>query len=123
MIELRTGVTPDILKNITNHILESCFELIEQGITGISFIINGVHHPLKHFSPPNVRELISSLMVVSNNDDYFDTLQKTRHAVQTVAQRLSQTKVTLLFFFSYVHIDHALGTKKRSYINYLNEHS
>jgi hypothetical protein len=62
-------------------------------------------------------------MVVSNNDDYFDTLQKTRHAVQTVAQRLSQTKVTLLFFFSYVHIDHSLGTKKRSYIDYLNEHS
>ncbi len=62
-------------------------------------------------------------MVISNNDDYCDTLQKTRHAVQTVAQKLCETKVTLLFFFSYVHIDHSLGTKKRSYINYLNEHS
>jgi hypothetical protein len=55
VIELRTGVTPDILRTITNRILDSCFELLEQGITGISFIINGVHHPLKLFSPPNVR--------------------------------------------------------------------
>jgi hypothetical protein len=62
-------------------------------------------------------------MVVSQNEDYFYTLQKTRHTVLSVAQHLNQTKISLLFFFSYVEIDHSLGTKKRSYINILNEHS
>jgi hypothetical protein len=103
--------------------MDSCFELIEQGLSGISFVVNGTHHPLKNITAPNVRELLTTVMVVSQNDDYFDTLQKTRHAVQTVAQRLHETKVSLFFFFSYVKIDHSLGTKKRSYIDYLNEHS
>jgi hypothetical protein len=62
-------------------------------------------------------------MIVANSDDYLETLQKTRHAVLNVSQRLSQAKVTLLFFFSYVAIDHSLGLKKRSYIDHLNEHS
>jgi hypothetical protein len=29
----------------------------------------------------------------------------------------------MVFFTSYVEIDHSLGVKKRSYIDYLNEHS
>jgi hypothetical protein len=40
-----------------------------------------------------------------------------------MAQRLHQTKISLVFFFSYVKIDHSLGTKKRSYIDKLNAHS
>ena len=40
-----------------------------------------------------------------------------------MAQRLHETKVTLIFFFSYVAIDHTLGKKKISYIDLLNEHS
>jgi hypothetical protein len=100
--------------------MESCFELIEQGLAGISFVINGAHHPLKNITVLHVKELLSSLMAISQNDDYCETLEKTRHAVQSVAQKLNETKVTLLFFFSYVHIDHSLGTKKRSYIDYLN---
>lgn len=40
-----------------------------------------------------------------------------------MAQRLNETKVTLIFFFSYVAIDHTLGKKKISYIDLLNEHS
>jgi hypothetical protein len=43
--------------------------------------------------------------------------------VQSVAQKLNQTKVTLLFFFSHIEVDHSLGNKKRSYIDHLNEHA
>lgn len=59
-------------------------------------------------------------MVVSENDNYLHTLRKTRHAVQAAAQKLNETKVTLIFFFSYVAIDHTLGRKKISYIDQLN---
>jgi len=62
-------------------------------------------------------------MVLTENDDYHPTLIKVRHSVQSVAEKLHQTRISLVFFLSYVKIDHSLGTKKRSYIDKLNEHS
>lgn len=43
--------------------------------------------------------------------------------MQSVSQKLNETNVTILFFFSHIEIDHSLGVKKRSYIDYLNEHA
>ena len=96
---------------------------MNQELKGISFIINGEHHPVKNLTINAVKEMIMTILTVTQNDDYFITLQKTRHSIQSVAQKLNQTKISLIFFMSYVEIDHSLGVKKRSYIDLLNEHS
>ena len=83
-------------------------------------MVNGEHHPVKNLNIASIKELLGKVMVVCENDNYLTTLIKTRHAVQTVAQRLHETKLTLIFFFSYVAIDHTLGRKKISYIDLLN---
>jgi hypothetical protein len=123
VLELRTGVTADSLVSIRGHILNSCEEIIDQGLRGISFIVNGEHHILKDLNMPSIKELLTSVMTITQSDNYHQTLVKTRHSVQTMAQRLEHTRISLVFFFSYVEIDHSLGLKKRSYIDYLNEHS
>jgi len=66
--------------------------------------------------------MLSGIMIIANRDDYHDTLVKTRHSIQNVANKLEETKISLIFFFSFIEIDHTLGVKKRSYIDYLNEH-
>lgn len=70
-----------------------------------------------------IKELFEKTFVISQEDDYSKTLVKTRHSIQSVAQKLNQTKITLLFFFSHIEIDHTLGVKKRSYIDHLNQHA
>lgn len=64
--------------------------------------------------------MIINLLTISKSDDYFFTLQKTRHNIQSVAEKLHQTNISLIFLMTYVEIDHSLGVKKRSYIDFLN---
>lgn len=120
MIELRTGIRPNDLPKIVNYFLLLSEEIINKEIRGISFIINGQHHPIQNFTIQAIKQLFSETFLISKEDDYSVTLTRTRHAIQSVAQKLNQTNITLLFFFSHIEIDHTLGVKKRSYINKLN---
>lgn len=71
---------------------------------------------------PAIKDMLDTFISLTDSDDYLITLKKTRHAVQSMAQKLDQTNISLVFFFSSLKIDHSLGVKKRSYIDYLNEH-
>ncbi len=43
------------MKNILSQILESCEEILEKGLGGISFIINGAHHPVKNLNIASIK--------------------------------------------------------------------
>lgn len=123
VIELRTGIKVEDLSKIRNYFLGLCEDVIENELRGISFIINGQHHIIKNHNIDEIRDLFSQTFTISQEDDYSKTLIKTRHALQTIFNRLEQSKISLIFFFSHLEIDHSLGVKKISYINYLNQHA
>ncbi len=61
-------------------------------------------------------------MKVSMEDNYLNTLRKLRHILQSEIHKYGKNVeyIDIVFFTSYVEIDHSLGIKKRSYIDQLN---
>jgi len=47
VLELRSGLSNDCLISLQKHLIDSCEEIIEQQLRGISFIINGEHHAVR----------------------------------------------------------------------------
>jgi hypothetical protein len=125
VVELRTGIKPEDLSKLRNYFMGLCDEILSQELRGISFIINGKHHPVdpKVTSRAVIADLLRDTFEITQEDDYSRTLVQARHSVQTVAQRLKESRITFLFFFSHLEIDHSLGTKNWRYVNKLNEHS
>ena len=57
VIELRTGIKAEDLPKISNYFLGLCDDILTQDLKGISFVINGEHHPIKDRSIAAIREL------------------------------------------------------------------
>jgi len=64
-------------------------------------------------------------MKISEQDNYLLTLRKLRHVLQKDIYKYDKRIefIEIIFFTSYIEIDHSLGVKKRSYIDFLNQHS
>jgi hypothetical protein len=94
-------------------------------LEGVGFVINGQYFTVKRLGYEAVRDILEGNLRVEENDDYLGTLRKLRHVLQTDIYKYDKvfTRIDMIFFTSYVEVDHTLGVKKRTYIQKLNEHS
>jgi len=94
-------------------------------LNGFGFIINGEYFTIKKPNYDAIKEILTLNMKISKEDNYLMTLIKLRHILQNEIYKYDKNieYLDIVFFSSFVEIDHSLGVKKRSYIDQLNEHS
>ena len=122
VLELRTGMKQRAINVLKACILDLCEEALEKNLNGFGFVINGEYFTIKKPNYEAIKDILNTNMIVSKKDNYLMTLRKLRHVLDTEIHKYDKKVeyVDMIFFTSFVDIDHSLGVKKRSYIDQLN---